>query len=279
MLLTNCSVQQFTAGKITNIMSTDSTRLEFLFYYGFYLWSAPLQVLISCVFLVFYMGWSSMAGAATLLALIPVQALITKWLNNLTAETIKKTDMRLELTTEMLRGIRILKYYAWEGAYHDRLDAIREQELHMLLKRALMQTVQATIVTLSPLIVTLVSFWVYTLVSPTPLTAAQAFTGLTLFGLLRMPLYMIPSTVTMLVEANISLGRLGELLALEEVRLPEALRISTDPEIAAARAASFDAGYAGWPDAQGGSEGGPLAPTRASAPTTSRAGPAARGRG
>jgi hypothetical protein len=198
---------QFTAGKITNIMSTDSTRLEFLFYYGFYLWSAPLQVLISCVFLVFYMGWSSMAGAATLLALIPVQALITKWLNNLTAETIKKTDMRLELTTEMLRGnrpppppshespvdhsptlcwpfalnpgIRILKYYAWEGAYHDRLDAIREQasrahplppasqptsadltlvqELHMLLKRALMQTVQATIVTLSPLIVTLVT--------------------------------------------------------------------------------------------------------------------------
>lgn len=97
---------QFTAGKITNIMSTDSTRLEFLFYYGFYLWSAPLQVLISCVFLVFYMGWSSMAGAATLLALIPVQALITKWLNNLTAETIKKTDMRLELTTEMLRGNR-----------------------------------------------------------------------------------------------------------------------------------------------------------------------------
>ena len=38
-------------------------------------------------------------------------------------------DKRIKLTTEVLGGIRILKYYAWEDPFRSKIEGIRAAEL------------------------------------------------------------------------------------------------------------------------------------------------------
>ena len=48
------------------------------------------------------------------------------------------------------------------------------------------------------------------------LTATQAFTSMTLFTLLRIPLFMLPQLITQLINTLVGLRRIQEFLAAEE---------------------------------------------------------------
>lgn len=49
---------------------------------------------------------------------------------------MKSKDERIKLMNEVLNGIKVLKLYAWELAFKDKVSAIRESELHVLKKIA-----------------------------------------------------------------------------------------------------------------------------------------------
>ncbi|KAL7089482.1 hypothetical protein ACP275_13G188700 [Erythranthe tilingii] len=66
-----------------------------------------------------------------------------------------------------------------------------------------------------PVVVIVISFGVFTLLGG-DLTPAKAFTSLSLFAVLRFPLFMLPNIITQIVNANVSLKRLEELLSAEE---------------------------------------------------------------
>ncbi|KAJ6886559.1 ABC transporter C family member 2 [Populus alba x Populus x berolinensis] len=73
------------------------------------------------------------------------------------------------------------------------------------------------------------------------LTPPRAFTSLSLFAVLRFPLFMLPNMITQVVNANVSLKRLQELfLAEERILLPNPL---LDPWLPAV---SIKNGYFSW---------------------------------
>lgn len=39
------------------------------------------------------------------------------------------SDERMKYTSEMIEGVRIVKYYAWEDAFEEKLRRAREKEL------------------------------------------------------------------------------------------------------------------------------------------------------
>jgi ATP-binding cassette subfamily C (CFTR/MRP) protein 1 len=39
------------------------------------------------------------------------------------------SDKRLKFTTELLEGVRIVKYYAWEEAFKEKIHQARDEEL------------------------------------------------------------------------------------------------------------------------------------------------------
>lgn len=49
---------------------------------------------------------------------------------------MKSKDNRIKLMNEMLNGIKVLKLYAWELAFKDKVSEIRESELQVLKKAA-----------------------------------------------------------------------------------------------------------------------------------------------
>lgn len=54
---------------------------------------------------------------------------------------MKSKDSRIKLMNEILNGIKVLKLYAWELAFKDKVLAIRREELKVLKKSAYLAAV------------------------------------------------------------------------------------------------------------------------------------------
>lgn len=54
---------------------------------------------------------------------------------------MKSKDNRIKLMNEVLNGIKVLKLYAWELAFRDKVSQIREGELRVLKKAAYLAAV------------------------------------------------------------------------------------------------------------------------------------------
>jgi len=120
---------------------------------------------------------------------------------------------------EILNGIRIIKYYAWEKAFRKEVGVLRESELRKLTQLAYVSGVGFSVILLSvPIIQPILVFLVYIKTSDESLTAAKAFTTVALFNLMRFPFAFLPMGVLQYIQSNISIGRLTQYLTLPKLK-------------------------------------------------------------
>lgn len=62
----------------------------------------------------------------------PVNALIMKKLGSIQEKMMQSKDLRTKIMNEVLNGIRVIKFYAWENSFIKKILEIREQELKTL---------------------------------------------------------------------------------------------------------------------------------------------------
>ncbi|KAI9745398.1 MAG: hypothetical protein M1818_000932 [Claussenomyces sp. TS43310] len=114
-------------GRVINLISTDP-RIKQAGGVFHFIWTSPIQIVLTVALLVYKLGYSALAGIA-----IPVFGLaglthVMKLLTAIRARIKQFTDQRVTLTQEMLQGIRFVKYFGWESFFLDRLEAIRASE-------------------------------------------------------------------------------------------------------------------------------------------------------
>jgi helix-turn-helix protein len=109
-------------------------------------WSAPLQILIGTVLLWLTIGASVLAGVAVMVVMIPLNKRLAKVLSALQKETLKQTDERIKSTGEMLNCIMMIKYFAWETAFSEKICKIRNAELKMLKRGLILRTLTVFLV-------------------------------------------------------------------------------------------------------------------------------------
>ncbi|GAU35883.1 hypothetical protein TSUD_383750 [Trifolium subterraneum] len=179
------------------------------------LWSAPFRITIAMVLLYQELGVASLLGALLLVLMFPLQTVIISRMQKLSKEGLQRTDKRIGLMNEILAAMDTVKCYAWESSFQSRVENVRNDELSWFRKASLLGACNSFILNSIPVFVTVISFGVFTLLGG-DLTPARAFTSLSLFAVLRFPLFMLPNIITQVVNANVSLKRLEELLLAEE---------------------------------------------------------------
>ncbi|KAL7053956.1 hypothetical protein AAHC03_026665 [Spirometra sp. Aus1] len=211
---------QSTVGEITNLMSTDAQRFNFLMQYINMIWSAPLQVSIALILLWNELGPSILAGLAVLVVMIPANAYIAKISKSIQEKQLKQSDARIKLINELLNGIRVLKLYAWEPSFIREVGAVRDRELAYLRKYAYLDCCISFVFNCAPILVALCTFATYIYSSTeNVLNAEKAFVSLSLFNILRFPLFMFPTLLSNLVQAYVSIRRLTNFLLSSELAL------------------------------------------------------------
>ncbi|XP_063652840.1 multidrug resistance-associated protein 1 isoform X19 [Pan troglodytes] len=141
LVITNSARKSSTVGEIVNLMSVDAQRFMDLATYINMIWSAPLQVILALYLLWLNLGPSVLAGVAVMVLMVPINAVMAMKTKTYQVAHMKSKDNRIKLMNEILSGIKVLKLYAWELAFKDKVLAIRQEELKVLKKSAYLSAV------------------------------------------------------------------------------------------------------------------------------------------
>ncbi|KAF7792645.1 hypothetical protein EIP86_003742 [Pleurotus ostreatoroseus] len=139
---------------------------------------------------------------------------------------VEITDQRVRLTTEVLQGIRLIKYYAWEQFYVSRINDYRSRELKAVRGLAVARSSIIAVVTIVPVLAAVLSFITYAL-SGHELNIATIFTSLQFFNethlcpqIIRTPLIFFPMVMANVADAAVATRRISQFLTAEELAEP-----------------------------------------------------------
>ncbi|KAG9689032.1 ABC multidrug transporter-like protein, partial [Aureobasidium melanogenum] len=202
-------------GRIVNLMSTDTYRIDQASGMFHMIWASPISIVLTLVLLLINITYSALAGFALLAVAMPLLGRSIKSLFVRRKAINKVTDQRVGLTQEILAGVRFVKYFGWESSFLDRLKEIRRREIG---KIQFLLNIRNGIMAVSmsmPVFASMLAFITYSLTDHN-LQAGKIFSSLALFNGLRLPLNLLPLVIGQTVDASASIRRIEEFLLAEE---------------------------------------------------------------
>ncbi|KAK6459277.1 P-loop containing nucleoside triphosphate hydrolase protein [Scheffersomyces xylosifermentans] len=214
-------------GAIINLMAIDAFKVSEICGYLHFFVSAILMIAICITLLYNLLGWSALVGSIAVVALLPVNYRIAQWVSSLQKDMLAITDKRIQKLNETFQSIRIIKFFAWEDKFFESVMAIRHEELNYLKWRSLVWCLGSFVWFMTPTLITLISFYCYTIIDGNTLTAPIAFTSLSLFTLLRSPLDQLSDMTSFVVQSKVSLDRVSDFL--DEVETSKYDQLGKEP--------------------------------------------------
>ncbi|KAH7305252.1 ABC multidrug transporter-like protein [Stachybotrys elegans] len=206
-------------GRIVNLMSMDTSRINQGSIMVHILWTSPISILLALALLLVNITYSALPGVALLLLVVPLLAWAFKAMIARRNKINAITDQRVSLTQEILHGVQFIKYFAWESAFLHRLASIRNREIsRMRTVLAIRHVITAVGTSMAPF-ATMTAFITYSL-SGHELTSSRVFSSLSLFGALSLPLNQLPLILGSVTDAAQSVLRIQEFLLAEEAQDP-----------------------------------------------------------
>lgn len=240
LTLSNLARKEYTVGETVNLMSVDAQKLMDVTSYIHLVWSSVLQIVLSIFFLWRELGPSVLAGVGVMVLLVPVNGVLAMKNRQIQFKNMKFKDKRLKIMNEILSGIKILKYFAWEPSFKDQVHNLRKKELKNLLIFGQLQSLMIFLLQSTPVLVSVTTFSVYVLVdSNNVLDAEKAFTSITLFNILRFPLGMLPMVTSAMLQASVSIERLEKYLGGDDLDTSAIRRVSITDKAVQFSGASF----------------------------------------
>ncbi|KAJ3748238.1 multidrug resistance-associated ABC transporter [Lentinula raphanica] len=243
--------------QIMTLMTTDTDRLSEFAWQFFALVDSPIELVVGTIFLYNLLGVSCFFGLAVTCLFLPLNHFAGKVVVGAQDNLMKARDERIALMNEILGGIRMLKFMAWERSFEARVMKVRQRELKYQRLNYIIETCFNAIWNASPILVTLVSFWHFTVVRGEDLTPSIAFTSIMVFNELKFALNALPETFINMLQSLVSMRRIEKYLNTAEIiPVPP---LSEQPETIA-----FQSCTVTWPQDRNGGDSAP--PSVASTP-------------
>jgi ATP-binding cassette subfamily C (CFTR/MRP) protein 1 len=253
-------------GQVVNLMSNDTAQLQrFLQFVGMTL-VAPIQIALALYFIyqqvrsgcvILNRKWicvpndishhvyrnfqqvgnATWVGVGFMVFLAPINTIVFSIVSKQRRKVLQYSDLRVKMMNEILAGIRIIKFYAWERPFGKEVSTLRGKEVAALTKLAYTSAVGFSLILMSaPLIQPILVFLTYVAIQDKPLDAATAFTTVALFNIMRFPFAFMPMGLLQYIQSRIALRRVERYLDLPE--LSEYVESNPPPEPMAENATS-----------------------------------------
>jgi ABC-type multidrug transport system fused ATPase/permease subunit len=209
--------EQVNTGTIINLMSVDSFKVsEITAYLHFLFAAAPTQLVVAVYLLYKILGYSSIPGLVVMVILLPINIALARGFGQFQKKIMAATDKRIHTTNEVLQNIRIIKFFAWEHRFANIVNEKRRAELKALRAKYILWAFAVAVWNTVPVVITFFSFLVYTVGEKKPLYPSIAFTAISLFSILRVPLDQLGDMIAHVQESKVSVDRVEEFLNEEE---------------------------------------------------------------
>jgi len=90
---------------------------------------APVELVVGTIFLFSLLGVSCLFGLLVTCLFLPLNHFAGVVIVNAQDNLMKARDERVSLMNEILGGIRMLKFMAWERSFESRVHKVRQKEL------------------------------------------------------------------------------------------------------------------------------------------------------
>lgn len=205
------------SGEVVTLAGVDSERVLEAYSIGLWCIISPSILVAVCILIGWQMGAYVGLGVAITSAAIIYGAFTTsKYVGIFRRRISKVSANRVKLTNEVLQGIRVIKYYAWEDSINETIRQIREEEVALMRKYNLLRLSNAVLLYLAPTILNLVCFVIYILLGNT-LDVATAFVILALTNACKMAFSIFANASVAVSEAMTSTKRFSDFLVSDEV--------------------------------------------------------------
>ncbi|KAG5350464.1 hypothetical protein C0989_010944 [Termitomyces sp. Mn162] len=161
-------------GKIVNLMASDANRIAMTVSAMYFVYGAPLEIIIASIFLYQLLGLSAFAGFLVLLLGWPLNSYIARRSVRIQKGWLAARDRRMGVLSELVGAVKFVKFFAWEERWVQRVMGMRGVEIAWMVKG-------------------------------NELSISTAFTAIALFNMVRAPLNVIPTWIVQILQARFSL--------------------------------------------------------------------------
>ncbi|KYB27622.1 putative multidrug resistance-associated protein lethal(2)03659-like Protein [Tribolium castaneum] len=214
--LSNRVLGEISIGHIVNLLSNDMAQLTNFWPSSDCVWCAPVQTAIILYLIYSMCGPTALVGVGFVLALIPLQLILSKKVAALQLKSAVKTDERIRHMNEIISGIQVIKVYTWEQSFVKLVQLIRRQEMRMIKILLYLEVWLSSFTYFVNRSAVFLCVLTYVLTGNSP-NAQYVFVlfsfYLTLMGTLS---WGLPAAVSDTLKANVSIKRLENFFNLEE---------------------------------------------------------------
>lgn len=214
-------------GQIYNLVQNDTDKIIAFTWQLVDFISLPIVLIYCSVSLFKLLGLSFFSGSIVFFVGAAVSSYISKKVKKLDIERKKKTDKRLNATTESLNNIKTLKFYQWSGIFKTEIQDRREQEMKVVTRQIHLLCITWALGTFFPSLMSTLSFYTNILLGNT-IDLATAFTVLIFFDKIRGPMNALPWIINNTLEMLTSLTRIQNFLDMQELKIENFLKSEKD---------------------------------------------------
>jgi hypothetical protein len=182
------------AGDVVNLVSNDCQKIADACTNLQYLWSAGIEILAILSIAFAELTYSAAPSVVVMIILIPAQIYIGYLKSRIGFENTMTTSRRVHIMSEILTAIKLIKFYAWEQPFYDRICEIRKKEMSLLKRNMILNAFNFTVVLAVPASITLFAFIIWWQTGHV-VDSVIGFTIASVIGTLRYPLLMTPLAV------------------------------------------------------------------------------------
>ncbi|XP_046548060.1 multidrug resistance-associated protein 1-like [Haliotis rubra] len=211
------SRKKYSMGEMTNYMSSDTETIAYHLTHLTEVIFTPIHFIVVFYQLFNILGPSAGFGLLVILLIMPINTYVAVRMQSLIEENSKQKDEKMKLLNEVLTGMKVLKLYAWEKCFGDKLNAAREKELEGLKQLLSIRAFSIFSWNAAPFVISIVMFCgFFYLNGDSILTAKSAFAIVSLMNILRYAINQTPEVVFDLIKADVSIKRLQEFFREDE---------------------------------------------------------------
>ncbi|XP_050228205.1 ABC transporter C family member 3-like [Mercurialis annua] len=208
--------QDNTSGEMINYMATDAERVIGFCQCLHEPWQVIMQISLAFFILYKHLGLASLAALVATSIVMLINYPLGRLEETLEGKLMESKDKRMKATAEILRNIRILKLQAWEMKFLSKIVELRKTEVEWLLKFVYTTAVGTFVFWCAPSLVSVSTFGSCLLMG-IPLDSGKILSALATFKMLQEPLIGLPTTISTIIEAKVSLCRISAFLCLDDL--------------------------------------------------------------
>lgn len=201
---------------VVNAMASEAKGIASFVGESYQLLEIPIRLICGCVLLLKLLGWQSvLAGLLVVLLSGPAQGYMVKQTLSVTLSMLGCRDARMSILSELIHGIRQVKFLAAEDGWEKRVNEARDREVHAASRTIFYTVLTSSLYLTQPILLAAVTLSVSSL-TQSCLSAAAAFTSITILSLMEQALDTLPVLQMRLVNVIVFVRRMEKYLQQPE---------------------------------------------------------------